>query len=321
MPVISSNYKRPFYLFSKHIETIHHVFLRNTSDVMYEREQIELPDGDFLHLDWSRKGHDRLVIITHGLEGSANSNYSRGMVRAANLNGCDALAWNMRGCSGVMNRLYRLYHSGETSDLHHVIHHAIDQKRYKKIYLIGFSIGGNITLKYLGEQSNDVHPSIRASVCFSVPCDLKSGAEHFAKRKSKIYMIRFLNSLHKKLKAKQAQYPDKINLEGFHKIKNFHDFDERYTAPMHGFADAEQYWKVCSSKYYLHAVRVPTLLINALNDPFLTPDCYPIKEAEQNSYLFLEMPETGGHCGFYQKNKNKLYWSDLRAMQFINQHM
>jgi hypothetical protein len=134
-------------------------------------------------------------------------------------------------------------------------------------------------------------------------------------------MNRFLGSLHKKIKAKSLQYPDRVTDKGFSKIKNFHHFDERYTAPLHGFKNAKEYWRSNSSIYYIDKISIPTLLVNAKNDPFLTEDCFPVMQAQSNPKFFLEMPDTGGHCGFYEKNKNKQYWSEKRAIEFIRLYM
>lgn len=317
MPVISSTYKRPALFLSRHLETIYPVVFRDVSDVRYQRERLELADGDFLDLDWIRKGSPKLVLISHGLEGNTESKYLKGMARAASNAGYDVLTWNYRGCSEEMNRNFRFYHSGESADLGLVVESVLSRNIYQKIALIGFSVGGNITLKYLGEKGNTLSPFIKAAVAFSVPCDLKAGAEHMALWKSKFYMNRFLRNLHQKVRAKASQFPDKINDEGFYSIKNFIEFDERYTAPLHGFKDAMEYYRKCSSIFYIPEITIPTLLVSALNDPFLVKECFPVEQAKQHSLFFLETPDKGGHCGFYQYNANGNYWSDNRALEFL----
>lgn len=317
MPVIKSDYKAPFYLFSRHLQTILPALFRKVGNVVYDRQRILTPDNDFLDLDWSRVSSDVLVILSHGLEGNTQTGYIKGMVKALNNHGWDALAWNYRGCSGEINQQHRFYHSGETGDLHYVIEHCIAMNKYSRIFMIGFSIGGNITLKYLGEQSDKISPIIKKAVVFSVPTDLAAGAKHLAKFQSKVYMNRFLASLHLKLKAKAEVMPDKISLKEFDGIKNFYEFDERYTAPIHGFKNAEEYWKENSSKQFIKRIRIPTLIVNAKNDPFLTPECFPIKEVDNHPLVFLEMPETGGHVGFYRKCADGTYWSEHRAIEFL----
>ncbi|HVD99573.1 MAG TPA: alpha/beta fold hydrolase [Cytophagaceae bacterium] len=318
MPLLpSSSYKRPAMFFSRHLETVYPVAMRDVSDVVYERERLELADRDFLDLDWIRKGNPTLLILSHGLEGNTESKYLKGMARAAVNAGYDVLAWNYRGCSEEMNRNFRFYHSGESADLDLVVQHVAALKKYNSIGLVGFSIGGNITLKYLGERSDSISPFIKAAVTFSAPCDLKAGAEHMAKWESKFYMNRFLTNLHLKVLAKAKQYPDRINDQGFEKLKNFIQFDERYTAPIHGFRDAADYYKQSSSIFYIPGIKIPTLLVSALNDPFLCEACFPTEQAKNNPYFFLETPAHGGHCGFYEKNANGNYWSDERALEFL----
>ncbi|HSZ26271.1 MAG TPA: alpha/beta fold hydrolase [Cytophagaceae bacterium] len=321
MPLVYSSYRAPSMFLSRHIETIYPVLFRKITNITYQRERLELKDGDFLDLDWIKKGAKKLLILSHGLEGDTSSNYLKGMARAASNAGYDVLAWNYRGCSGEINRNFRFYHSGESADLHLVIQEIFSKMTYESIGLVGFSIGGNITLKYLGEQQNNLFPFIKAAVTFSVPCDLKAGATHMAGRQSKFYMNRFLHNLHKKVLAKSIQFPDLINDKDFYKIKNFIDFDERYTAPIHGFKDANDYYTKCSSVNYLSGIKIPTLLVNALNDPFLTEKCFPFEQAKSNSCLFLETPEHGGHCGFYEYHKNGNYWSDNRTLAFFEQYL
>ncbi len=321
MPLITSIYKRPAFFVSRHIETIYPVVFRDVSEVIYDRERLELADGDFLDLDWIKKGNKKLVLLCHGLEGNTESKYLKGMARAASTAGYDVLTWNYRGCSGEINRNFRFYHSGESADLDLVVQCAVSTNRYTSIGLIGFSVGGNIALKYLGEKSSSLSPFIKAAVTFSAPCDLKAGALQMAKWRSKFYMNRFLKNLHLKVLAKNKQYPGQINDEGFTAIKNFIQFDERYTAPIHGFKDASDYYKRSSSLFYLSEITVPTLLVSALNDPFLAKECFPFEQAKLNPFFFLETPKTGGHCGFYQYSSNGNYWSDNRALEFLQHYL
>ncbi|RMF60073.1 MAG: alpha/beta fold hydrolase, partial [Calditrichaeota bacterium] len=281
MPVIQkSNFHPPVILRNGHIQTIYPSLFRKVYGVQYQRERLETPDGDFLDLDWSIKGNKRLVILSHGLEGNTYRAYMLGMVKALNTAGWDALAWNFRGCSGEPNRLVRSYHSGDTDDLETVIHHAQAKRQWDQIALIGFSMGGNITLKYLGEREKNHPKEIAGVVTLSVPVDLESSAYQLARGVNRIYMIRFLRMLRKKIQIKSQLFPDLISLDGFEQIKSFKEFDDRYTAPIHGFKDAKDYWTQSSSKQFIPSITVPTLLINAKNDPFLSPECYPIHEAE-----------------------------------------
>ncbi len=318
MPLIAPSTYRPPLLFGNgHLQTIYPSLFRRVNGVRYRRERIYTPDDDFLDLDWSRVGSDKLAIISHGLEGNSHRAYVLGMVRAVNRAGWDALAWNYRGCSGEPNRLLRSYHSGATEDLHTVVEHARSLKLYREIALIGFSLGGNLTLKYGGERGEDIPPEVTRLVAISTPCDLASSARKMARPENRIYMIRFMRMLREKIRQKKQLMPGLISDEDFDKIRTFEDFDSRYTAPLHGFADAEDYWQKCSSRQFIPGITVPTLLINARNDPFLAPECYPIPEAEQHPLFFLEMPESGGHVGFISFNSGGIYWSERRTVAFL----
>ncbi|MDX5442428.1 MAG: alpha/beta fold hydrolase, partial [Hymenobacteraceae bacterium] len=309
MPVLdTSAHKSPFYLFNGHMQTIVPALFRTVEGVEYVRERIETPDKDFLDLDWSRIGSDKLVVLSHGLEGDAGRPYIKGMVKAMNAAGADALAWNYRSCSGELNKLLRSYHMGVTDDLHYVITHALQSKKYKEVFLIGFSAGGNITLKYLGEAPQNVPSLVKRAVVFSVPVDLKSGAEHLAKLQNRVYLNRFLKTLRAKMAQKAQQLPGQLDITDYEKLTTFEQFDNRFTAPIHGFKDAEDYYARCSSKQFLPHIEIPTLVVNAQNDPFLSKECFPFQEAARNPHVFLEVPEQGGHVGFTEDYfENKFY--------------
>ena len=320
MPVISqSSYIPPLGFSNGHIQSLFPTLFRRVKEVRYERERIWTPDNDFLDLDWSRVGAKRLAIITHGLEGDSARWYILGMVRAVNRNGWDGLAWNMRGCSGEPNKKLRSYHSGASEDLQAVIQHVIADQEYSSIALVGFSLGGNMTFKYLGERGQEVNPAIVRAVACSVPCDLASGAEKMARFSNKFYMKRFTRMLHEKIKAKMRIMPGRISDEGYQQIKTFKEFDDRYTAPINGFRDADDYYRQASCKQFLPNLAIPSLLVNANNDPFLAEPCYPIEEAEANPNFFLEMPDSGGHVGFISFNKKKEYWFESRVVSFLNE--
>jgi len=320
MPIVShSTYTCSPVLFNGHLQTILPVLIRRVRKVEYERERINTPDNDFLDLDWRRKGSRRLAVLSHGLEGDSKQPYVVGMVHALTNRGWDALAWNARGCSGEPNRVLRFTHSGATEDLHTVVCHVMAAYNYSELALIGFSLGGNITLKYLGERKPD--PRIKAAVAFSVPCDLECSSVRLAKPENRIYMLRFLTTLRKKIRALARSMPGKIDDRGYNQLRNFKDFDDRYTAPIHGFKNAEDYWRKSSCKPFLKGISVPTLLINARNDPFLAEGCYPSKEAAENPYLHLETPTYGGHVGFVCFNKDREYWSETRAAHFLKKEL
>lgn len=311
-------YTPPFLFRNGHVQTIFPVLFRKVRGVTYTRERITTFDNDFLDLDWSdqNQNRSRLVIISHGLEGSTDRAYVKGMVKALNHSGWDAMAWNYRSCSGEPNRTLRLYHNGVTDDLAWVINHAKTKNSYQEIALIGFSLGGNLTLLHLGRDKPD--HVVKKAVVFSVPCDLAQSSKVIAKPANTIYMKRFLILLHQKIKAKMQKMPGLIDDSDYHRIKDFKGFDDRYTAPIHGFKDAQDYWEKCSSKPYVPDIQVPTLIVNAKNDPFLAKTCFPFEEASKNKNITLETPESGGHVGFIAFNKQNLYWSEKRAAAFLN---
>ena len=311
-------YTPPPLMKNGHIQTIFPSLFRKISSITYTRERIATPDDDFLDLDWSRTGQRRLAIISHGLEGDSGRAYVKGMVRALNSFGWDCLAWNFRSCSGHVNRRLKSYHSGSFDDLSTVIEHAAATGEYDEISLTGFSIGGNITLLYLGKNRERVNPLVISAVVLSVPCDLADGAAALAKPANRLYMKRFLRLLHRKIKDKMEIMPDRIDDHDYSSLRTFKDFDNRYTAPINGFKDADDYWTKCSSKPWITAIKIPTLMVSAVDDPFLAPSCFPEKEAAANRYVFLETPESGGHAGFIQFNQNGLYWSEKRAAVFFS---
>jgi uncharacterized protein len=318
MPIIAeSTYTPPAIFRNPHIQTIYPVFFRVVRGVNYTRERIDTPDGDFLDLDWSCVGSEHLVIVVHGLEGSSRSKYMPGIIRAFNRRGWDGLAMNQRGCGGEINRRPGFYHAGSTDDLQTVITHILRQKRYAALALVGFSMGGNIILNYLGEQGDSLAPEICKAATVSTPCDLASSAEKLADPGSFIYMQRFLFAFYRKIRRKHRLMPEKIQKKDFYKIRTFKQYDDRYTAPLHGFASAEEYWSKTSAKRCLLNIRIPTLMINAQDDPMLGPESYPIEEARANPYLFLEMPSAGGHSGFVRFTPEGEYWHETRIAEFI----
>lgn len=309
---LSLDYRRPFFLFSGHLETIYPAILRAV-DLTYDRERLVTHDHDFLDLDWVKTGANKLVIISHGLEGNTSRAYMKGMARAFSAAGFDVLAWNFRGCSNEMNRKLRFYHSGATDDLDAVVEHARDNG-YSEIFLTGFSLGGNLTLKYLGEKRS--HPEINKAVVFSTPLDLYTSCLKISKPANRIYARRFLTSLKQKIICKSAIMPG-LEVKDLDRVTTILEFDDRYTAPLHGFQGAMDYYKKCSSIHFLESISVPTLIVNAQNDPFLSELCYPVSLCKSHRYVTLENPRHGGHVGFAQFNKNGLYWSEERALSFF----
>lgn len=309
---------------SGHAQTIVAALFRKVPPPAYQRERIDTPDGDFLDCDWlfaaSPAPSRKAAIISHGLESDSHRANVVAMARAFSLCGYDALAWNFRGCSGEPNRKARAYHSGATEDLRVVLDYARSKRRYEEIYLVGLSLGGNLTLKFLGEEGERLSPDVKKAVAFSAPCDLRGSSERLSRLSNRLYERRFLRSLKEKIALKAKLFPQEISLAPYEqkKIKTLRDFDDFYTAPLHGFASADDYYHQCSSKRFLSRIRIPTLIVNAKNDVFLSPSCYPFDEAKASDFVFLETPKSGGHLGFVTAEAwHGLYWSEMRALGFI----
>ena len=316
MPIVQSNYHPKFLFKSGQFSTIYSGIFRNVNEVEQERERITLKDQDFIDVEWSFSFQktDKLIIVLHGLEGNAQRPYMLATAKIFNQNKVDAVCVNFRGCSGEQNLKYRSYHSGATDDLDEVIQHILNTKHYSDIYIKGFSLGGNVTLKYLGEK-RVVPKQIKAAVAVSVPCHLYGSCLELHTFKNILYADRFKKHLIDRLTQKQKLFPNVISVEEINKIRTLKDFDEAYTSKAHGFVDALDYYEKSSSLQFLSGISVPTLIINALDDTFLSPECYPVKEAKANPNLFLEMPKYGGHVGFFETRN--VYYNEKRALEFI----
>lgn len=316
MPYIENPvYKPPFFLFNNHVETIYPSIFRKVDLAKPIRERYELDDGDFLDLDWYKTENKKLVIINHGLEGSSDKTYVLGMAKMFKQNGWDILAWNFRGCSKELNRLPRFYHSGETGDMDRVINHS--KKYYNEIFLIGFSLGGNMLLKYMGEKAENIPEQIIGAAAFSVPIHLHSSCKEIVKSNNWLYQRRFLNNLKKKVKEKSKIYPKAYNLNKVMNSKTIMDFDNNLTAPIHGFKDAVDYYEKNSALFFLKDIKRPTLLINSENDPMLSNLCYPYEQSKNHDYLHFEKWKYGGHVGFY--DRGTFYESEKRALLFAQE--
>ena len=318
MPLVTDiDYKPPMPFRNGHIQTIYPALVRRVDGVTYGRAQIDTPDDDVLELDWVKTGATRVAILSHGLEGHTQRSYVRGMARMLARHGWDVLAWNFRGCGGTPNRQLRSYHAGATDDLDAVVRHVLDEQGYTAVALVGFSLGGNITLKYLGDRGADIDPRLRAAVAFSVPCDLAAGADHLDRFAHRIYRDRFLRDLREKIHQKHILFPDLVEVAGLDRVATLRDFDDRYTAPMHGFTGAADYYARCSSLPALATIAIPTLLVTAADDPFLPDACYPVDAARNHPYIHLEIPRYGGHVGFVALGAAGAYWSEQRTAAFL----
>jgi len=320
MPVLVSDFRPPMVYRNNHIQTTFPTLFRQVKGVEYRRERMTLPDRDFIDLDWSYAMAGRvsqtLAVICHGLEGCADRAYMLGMVQACNRRGLDAVAYNYRGCSGEMNREKRFYNAGATDDLGAVIDRIRSTCSYDSIFLIGFSLGANLVLKYTGEQGRDIPSAVQGAVAVSAPCDLSSSSMELHRVKNRLYHYRFLKLLLEKIQEKSTGYPELLRTD-LRAIRTLKDFDDNFTAPLGGFRDAHDYWTSCSCRQFLSGICIPALILNAADDPILGPDCYPYPEAEFNPHLYLEVPRWGGHVGFMERAGQPEYWHEQRTLEFI----
>jgi predicted alpha/beta-fold hydrolase len=316
MPLIKTDYE-PYFLFkNRHINTVYSSLFRKTKPLSFKRKRIETLDDDFLDIDFIENGSKKIVILCHGLEGSSDSKYIQATAKLLSLNGYSVAAMNYRFCSGEINRQLVTYHSGKTDDLHVVIKYLLPN--YDSVYLVGFSLGGNLILKYNGDGLFSLSPKIKANVAISVPVDLKGSSISLKRCENVLYRWRFIRTLSKKMYLKHQQFPNELDVAPLKKVKTLTDFDDFFTSKINDFKDAEDYYLKASSKQFIPNITKPTLLINALDDPFLSESCFPISEAEENAKFYLMTPSNGGHVGFI--SKGDFYWSEYQILNFLNRN-
>lgn len=319
MPLIEkSTYKaKGFWRKNSHLSTILGTRFKKYPIPTYQREKIITDDGDFLNLDWRFQSNKRkLVILFHGLEGDSKRTYLNSCSDYFYERGFNILAWNHRGCGGEINQTLRLYHHGVTDDVHRVIEKAISEG-YESIYLIGYSMGGALIVNYLGSYT--ALKQIKAACVFSIPLSLKSCAETLKHFPNTVYLNNFKKTLVPKFQEKAKQFPGQLNEEMITRIKTFDEIDEYFTAPLHGYKSKEDYYHKASPATVLDQVQVPTLIVNAANDPFLGRDCYPRERFIHSNHLFFEVPKHGGHCAFPLEN-NPYSWCEIRAFEFLKDY-
>lgn len=312
-------FKPAWWCRGAHLQTLWPVLVRRPPDVRLRRERLELPDGDFIDLDWLVHGEATgpLVVILHGLEGSSDSQYARGLLAVLGERKWRAAVMHFRGCSGEPNRLARSYHSGETGDLAHVISVLRSRARRAPLGVVGYSLGGNVLLKWLGESGTT---AIDAAVAVSVPFDLARAAERLERGVSRLYQWELVQRLHASVERKRARIPLPLRAD-VSTLRTFRDFDEHVTAPLHGFRGADHYYAVASSRQYLHGIRVATLLLHAADDPFMTAQAVP-RADELSPTTTLELSARGGHVGFVGGRWpwRPDYWLEQRIPAFLEEH-
>lgn len=295
-----------------HFETIWPV-IKPTKKPAYLRKTITLSDGDFLDIDTINNQYSKAIIFLHGLEGSSNSHYIKRFVNYFSKKEFNIYVVNFRSCSGRNNLKLQSYHSGATHDLYDVLNQLVINVN-KSIYMIGFSLGANVLLNFLCEP-NAQNYAIRGAAAISVPADLAGCANQLASAENQIYMKRFLNSLNKKIIAKSKQFPNQLSVQHINTLKTFYQWDNEYTAPIHGFGSAQEYYQQCSSLFKLNQIHTPVLILNAQNDPFLNRDSILIKT--DNPLVTVENPLNGGHCGFLNSKLPQKNIAIQRVEEFI----
>ena len=314
------------WLPGRHLQTLGARLLRRRGGVPLWRERIELPDGDFVDLDFAvdpaglaRDGAQPLVLITHGLEGSARSKYALETYRTLKRMGIASVGLNFRSCSGELNRLPRLYHSGDTGDIAFVVRLLAERYPRSRKGVIGFSLGGNALLKHLGEAGTAIRPHLDAAAAVSVPYDLSAGSDHLDCPTGRMYTWYLLRKLQRKVRAKQGIMPPEVNIERALTARTFREFDDAATAPLHRFDGAEDYYRRSSSHGFVGKIAIPTLLLQAANDPFLPVDRVPVAAAQNNPNVVFSLTPSGGHVGFVARSTpwNPVFWCEHEVARFM----
>jgi len=312
---ITSDFKPAWWLRSPHLQTLWPVFFKKRHKLDLKDEQVELDDGDFIDLCWSKNLSDKIVLVLHGLEGDINSHYINGILYRLEQSGCRPVLMHFRGCSGRINRLARAYHSGETGDLAYIVEHIKKVTGDYPYAAVGFSLGGNVLLKWLGE-TGEKNP-LKKAVAVSVPFRLQDAAERLEQGLSKIYRDHLLVSLRKTYieKFKKIESPLDIDVN---QLKSFWDYDDKVTAPLHGFSGAQDYYDKCSSRQFLKNIHVPTRIIHSMDDPFMFESTVPTQDELSSSIDFL-LTAYGGHVGFLSGAAalNTGNWSEDKITEFI----
>ena len=308
-----------WWLPGPHLQTLWPALIRRTRAVALARERIELPDGDFVDVDWAGASGP-IVVILHGLQGSSRSSHVQGLLGALGRRGWRGAVMHFRGCSGEPNRLPRTYHSGETGDFGYVVRRLRERYPSTPLAAVGYSLGGNVLLKWLAERGAGAE--IDAAVAVSVPFRLDRAAERLERGFSRVYKRHFIVDLHRAVLAKFRHRPGPLDLDAVRREWTFRGFDDRVTAPLHGFRDAAHYYAAASCRQYLRGVMRPTLVVHALDDPFMTGDAVPRRE-ELAPSIRLEASATGGHVGFVGGSApwSARYWLEERIPRFLAEHL
>ncbi len=326
--IIESDFKPAWWLKNCHLQTILPRVYRKNHTLNVTTETLTLPDGDFVDLAWTRKPEQGettpIVAVFHGLEGSINSFYARGMMDAIRAQGWIGVLMHFRGCSGKLNKHARAYHSGETEDARFFLNHIQSHYPTAPLSAIGFSLGGNVLTKYLGEESH--LSQLASAVVISAPLHLAGCAERISRRFSRIYQKYLLDMLKnttiKKMEAFKSAFPLKLSADQIARFKTLMQFDDAITAPLHGFKSAADYYAKASGLQFLKSIKTPSLFIHAKDDPFMSHSVIP-SSADLSPTIQYELSEAGGHVGFLSgKNPmNPTFWLEKRAPLYIAEQL
>lgn len=309
----------PFHHFNSDLQTIIPNVFRKFPPSPFTRKSLKTPDNDILETDWVEKNNDKIAILTHGLTGSSRGAYMSGMTQILMKNGFDVLSWSQRSCGDKMNLQLKTTNMGATYDLRFLVDYVANLE-YQEIYLFGVSLGGNITLKYLGEEGKNFNKKLKKAATFSVPSRVMNSSLAIRKWRNFIYHRRFVKQLIEVAKKKAEQFPE-INIKAIKKVKTIYDFDHYFTAPLHGYKSVEEYYDKTSAIYFIPKIKIPTLLVNSKNDTYLGNIDELVDLSEKSSFFYYKLTQDGGHVGFGKTDKNGFLWSEKEALKFFNQQM
>lgn len=314
-PMENAPFRPAWWCPGPHLQTLWPTFFRPGPQVELFPERLELPDGDFIDLHWSAGGSEPIVIILHGLEGCSRSPYARGLLATLTRLGLRGVVMHFRGCSGEPNRLARSYHSGDTADLAHLVRVLHEREANVPLAAVGYSLGGNVLLKWLGESRTQ---TLSAAVAVSVPFELAAASDRVNRGFSRVYQWRLLRSMRARVRAKLALMPPAIKNTDLASLRSFRAFDQAVTAPLHGFRDADHYYATASSRQYLRSIALDTLILHARDDPFMSEAVIPT-HAELSPRVELELHRRGGHVGFVGGRLpwRAQYWLEERIARFL----
>lgn len=311
-------YRAPLWLPGGHLQTLYAYFLPRPSSFQFRRERWETPDGDFIDLDWLEGSGTAVTVLFHGLEGCSRSHYALSLMAELRRRNRRGVIVHSRGCSGEHNRLARSYHAGDSPEIDWILRRLRREHPRHALHVIGISMGGNDLLKWMGEQGDGALQIVDRAAAVSAPVDLHIAARQLDSGwNRRLYTRDFLRTMRRKVLAKISTHGLPLEPRLVRAARTFREFDNLYTAPAHGFKDAEEYWTQASSKPRLRQIKVATLMINARNDPFFPAEALPGRK-DVSASVTLEYPESGGHVGFVSGNfPGNLSWLPRRILSFF----